>query len=182
MVWDFLLPYGNRKIKCNSPVDCCLPPARWRQHLCRRPFPDGDANDSRTGHRKNLPGACFLGRGRFHRSESAAGTAVKSERFICFASRRSRLDGADTFGPTRFVIALIIATFLDFAFCILHFVRQHDKSKFICVNGIVKKILFSFVEMRGNGRYNGIKAQMVLSRLLGTAPLFQGSFGYFSTK
>ena len=118
MVWDFLLPYGNRKIKCNSPVDCCLPPARWRQHLCRRPFPDGDANDSRTGHRKNLPGACFLGRGRFHRSESAAGTAVKSERFICFASRRSRLDGADTFGPTRFVIALIIATFLDFAFCI----------------------------------------------------------------
>ena len=24
---------GTRTIKCNSPVDCCLPPARRRQHL-----------------------------------------------------------------------------------------------------------------------------------------------------
>ena len=24
---------GTRKFKCNSPVDCCLPPARRRQHL-----------------------------------------------------------------------------------------------------------------------------------------------------
>ena len=30
----FVFPIkGTRKFKCNSPVDCCLPPARRRQHL-----------------------------------------------------------------------------------------------------------------------------------------------------
>ena len=37
-----------------------------------------------------------------------------------------------TFGPTRFVIAqkMLLLCILHSAFCILHFVRQHDKLKF----------------------------------------------------
>ena len=37
---------GTRKIKCNSPGDCCSCPARRAWHLHCRPFPDGNANES----------------------------------------------------------------------------------------------------------------------------------------
>ena len=39
-------PGRTRRFKCNSPVDCCLSPARRRQHLNFRPFPGENANES----------------------------------------------------------------------------------------------------------------------------------------
>jgi len=38
-----------RTFQCNSPVDCCLPPARWRQHLYLLP-PGANENESVLPH------------------------------------------------------------------------------------------------------------------------------------
>ncbi len=77
MSFLFMEWIGIRKIKCNSPVDCCLPTARRRQHINFCPMgknaneshypPHSGGNskgrpDRREG--KKVSGGHFLGRGR----------------------------------------------------------------------------------------------------------------------
>ena len=50
---------GTRTIKCNSPVDCCLPPARRRQHLnVTSPFWRTATPKRKGGTRKGVKKTC----------------------------------------------------------------------------------------------------------------------------
>ena len=56
----FVFPIkGTRKFKCNSPVDCCLPPARRRQHLnVTSPFWRTATSKRKGGTRKGGGSVC----------------------------------------------------------------------------------------------------------------------------
>ena len=98
-----------RTIKCNTPVACCLPPVSTAATQSFSPIPGRKCKRVRSGSLISNFGLAASRRGHF-------GTSGRQKTLHHWAC------------PIRYSAKIV--TFRNFAFCILHFVRQHDKSQF----------------------------------------------------